>query len=231
MIPKVIHCCWLSKEPKTELAKRCMASWRKFAPDWTIHEWSVDEVRRSAGHDGMPSVPPFFEDALKLRKWAFAADWVRFAALQSEGGVYLDLDVELVAPLEASGEFVAGQWLPSGSVGLEPAVVALEKGSEAARAMVAFYASAPFDVRRTTGEIMGEVLRREGLAVEMLPPEVFCPIGIDGKLRITARTVGIHRYAMSWATPRQRVLQWLSWHGMRWAIDLALRVRRLWRGR
>ena len=92
--------------------------------------------------------------------------------------------------------------------------------------MVDFYAKAPFDVRRTTGELLRDVVRREGLSVNVLPPEVFCPIGVDGVPRCTDRTIGIHRYAMSWASPARKAARWFSWHGMRWLVDAFLGIRR-----
>jgi len=223
---KTIHCCWLGDAPKTDLAKRCMESWQKFAPEWTVREWNIDEVRRASDAGEIAPVPRFFEDAVKARKWAFAADWVRFAVLHAYGGLYFDYDVELLKPVEVGGEFVAGQWMPNGSIGAEPAVLALEKGSEVAKAMVDFYADAPFDVSRTTGVILESLLGRNGLYVEVLDPEVFCPIGIDGTSHATDRTVGVHRYAMSWATKRRKFARWLSWHGMRGVVDGLLSLRR-----
>ena len=32
MIPKIIHYCWFGRGEKPELAKRCIASWRKLCP-------------------------------------------------------------------------------------------------------------------------------------------------------------------------------------------------------
>ena len=227
MIPKIIHCCWIGECPKTGLAEKCRESWRKFASGWTVWEWTLDEVRRASAAGEIAPVPKFFEDAVKAQKWAFAADWVRFAVLHAYGGLYLDYDVELLRRMEDfHGEFVAGQWMPGGGIGAEPAVVALEKGSEVAKSMVDFYADAPFDIGRTAGVILESVLARKGLKMEVLHPEVFCPIGIDGVMRASCRTIGVHRYAMSWATGRRKVARWLSWHGMRRAVDAFLVVRR-----
>jgi len=225
VIPKVIHCCWLGDKPKTRLVKTCQESWRKFAPDWTVREWTMVEIQKASASGRLPQPPKFFYDAVKSRKWAFAADWLRFAALMSEGGIYLDCDVELLKPLTANKEFVAGQWMPNGNVGLEPAVLALEKNSAIARAMVEFYDSASFDANRTTGEIMEEILVRVGLSIEVRPPEVFCPIDINGRCRKTENTVGIHHYAMSWVSGRRKLAQWLSWHGMRPLVDMLLQLR------
>ena len=218
MIPKTIHCCWLGGGEKTALAKRCRESWLKYAPDWKLREWTADDLATL-------NPPPFVQEAMRRGMWAFAADWLRFAALQAEGGVYLDYDVELVRPLAVEGEFVAGQWLPGRKVGMEPAVLALEKGSAVAAAMLEAYRGASFGAVRTVGERLGEALNANGLSVKVLPPEEFCPIDVDGTLRATDATIGVHHYAMAWAGPARRFARWLSWHGMRRVVDALLRLR------
>ena len=40
MIPKVIHYCWFGHGEKPELARKCIASWKKFCPDYEIIEWN-----------------------------------------------------------------------------------------------------------------------------------------------------------------------------------------------
>ena len=44
MIPKIIHYCWFGRGEKPELAKRCIASWKKFCPDFEIREWNEDDM-------------------------------------------------------------------------------------------------------------------------------------------------------------------------------------------
>jgi len=227
MIPKIIHCCWLSGELKSQLALRCRASWRKFAPDYEIREWNLSAISTPS------ALSSFCAEAIRCRKWAFAADWVRFFALEREGGLYLDYDFELVAPIDdlmAGGAFVAGQWMPNGSVGMEPAVLALEKGSPIAAAMLKYYETASFDGKTTVGEILEGLVNSGGLGdagrmLRILPPEIMSPIGIDGRMRRTEKTVGIHWYAMSWASPSRRIAKWLSWHGLRNVIEWALRAK------
>ena len=217
MIPRTIHCCWFGSR-KTKLAEECLASWRRFAPGWEIREWGLGDMLAL-------SPPQFVKDAVAARKWAFAADWLRFKVLCDHGGVYMDCDVELVAPLAVDGEFVAGEWLPDGTIAIGASTIALEQGSAVASAMLARYAEIPFGSDCTVGERLGEVLREAGLPLEVMPPEVFCPIDVEGRLHRTERTVGIHRCAMSWCGCRRRFARWLSWHGMRPLVDLALWAR------
>ena len=39
MIPKVIHYCWFGGKELPKLAKKCIASWEKFCPDYEIVRW------------------------------------------------------------------------------------------------------------------------------------------------------------------------------------------------
>lgn len=42
MIPKKIHYCWLGRGKKPKLAKKCIARWKKYCPDYEIIEWNED---------------------------------------------------------------------------------------------------------------------------------------------------------------------------------------------
>ena len=223
MIPRRIHCFWAGG-PKTGLAKRCLASWRRFAPDWTVHEWTADELRRVAAEPGLGL--RFFEAAVSAGKWAMASDWARMLALWLEGGVYFDFDVELVAPAERlpDCEWIAGEWTVGGSVWMNPGGgIALEKGSTVARRMLAAYDGALFDPEREMmpwiNDMIGEALRSSGgVGVRVLPPEVLNPVRADGRICATGATVGIHHYAMGGASRRRRLARWLSWHGLDWLV-------------
>lgn len=38
-IPQVIHYCWFGGNPLPELAKKCIASWKKHLPGYEIKQW------------------------------------------------------------------------------------------------------------------------------------------------------------------------------------------------
>ena len=82
MIPKVIHCCWLSGEPKPKLSEKCRESWKKFAPGWEIREWNLSNLSILSN---LSNLSNFCLAAVAARKWAFAADWVRMAVLKECG--------------------------------------------------------------------------------------------------------------------------------------------------
>ena len=97
MVPKIIHCFW-AEGPKTKLAEKCLASWRKFAPDWEIREWNLSNLS---------SLSNFYLAAVGLKRWAAASDYVRMWALREHGGVYFDFDVELIRGID---DLTDGEW-------------------------------------------------------------------------------------------------------------------------
>ena len=206
MIAKVIHCCWFSGAAKPALVRRCQESWRRHAVGWTVREWTVAALRRRFG-----SLPAFAEQALAARKWAFASDWARFAVVAAEGGVYLDMDVELLRPIDAlvaDGGFFAlasdeTKWVDPG-LGF-----AAEKGDPACAAIARRYETMAFDpachLSQTCPEIASEVLM-DFPDVRLLPAAAFNPKGTcAGKVRLSEDTYAIHHYAASWFNWKQRL--------------------------
>ena len=85
-IDKTIHSFWFSGEEKPDDYKRCIESWYKHCPDFTIKEWDLNTYTTSND---------FFNGAIKNRKWPFASDYARLDTIYRLGGVYLDMDVEV----------------------------------------------------------------------------------------------------------------------------------------
>lgn len=220
MVPRIIHCFW-AKGPKTKLAEKCLASWRRFAPEWEIREWSLAALPA----DGSA----FVRAASAAGKWAAVSDWARMWALREFGGVYFDLDVELVAPIDdlVDREWVASEWKVGGGTWLNPGGgIALEKGSPVAARMLDLYDRQGYDPETEMMLAINENLKQvadEKLAV--LPPEVFSPIDVNGRLRRTEMTRGIHWYAMSDASGKDRLARWLAWHGLGWMLDALRKVK------
>lgn len=92
MIPKKIHCCWLGGGNFPPKVQHCIESWQRELPDYEIIIW--DENRFD-----IRSVP-WVRRAFRLKKYAFAADYIRHYALYTEGGIYLDTDIEIRKPFD-----------------------------------------------------------------------------------------------------------------------------------
>lgn len=85
MIPKIIHLCWFSNDPFPVEIKICLDSWKRVLPDYEVRRWTYEDAKAIGCR--------FIDEALAARKWAFAADVVRFYAVYKEGGVYMDSDI------------------------------------------------------------------------------------------------------------------------------------------
>lgn len=87
MIPKTIHYCWFSGDKHPSLIKKCINSWKKNLPDYTIKCWDGNSFDFNS--------LDFTREALSVKQYAPASDYVRLYALYTEGGIYLDSDVEV----------------------------------------------------------------------------------------------------------------------------------------
>jgi len=97
-IPKTIHTFWFSGdcgkdgELLPEKYRNCLKSWKRYAPDFEIKIWNSNNFR--------PDNCLYFEQAINNKYWAFAADYARADVLSRFGGVYMDLDVEMLKPID-----------------------------------------------------------------------------------------------------------------------------------
>ena len=211
MIPRKIHYFWFGGR-KTPLALRCIASWRKYAPDWEICEWNESncDVGRSA----------FASAAFAARKWGFVPDPLRMMKICEEGGVYFDTDVELIRPIDdivEEGPFFACECDSPRRIG--PGLgFAAEKGDPVCAAIASRYEKLKFDpachLSQSGPAIATEVLK--GFPDRRcLPSAVFNPKGgCAGDVLISPETRAIHHYAASWFNWRQR-LAYVWWPKMR----------------
>lgn len=87
VIPKIIHYCWFGGAEKSALHIKCIESWKKYLPDYEIKEWNESNF-------DVNSVT-YVKQAYDAKKYAFVSDYVRLYALDSFGGIYFDLDVEV----------------------------------------------------------------------------------------------------------------------------------------
>lgn len=92
-IPRIIHFCWLSGEPYPNNIQKCLDSWKKNLPSYEIKLWSKDTF-------DINSVQ-WVRESFEAKKYAFAADYIRFWALYHYGGIYLDSDIEVLKNYDA----------------------------------------------------------------------------------------------------------------------------------
>lgn len=87
-IEKKIHCFWFSGEKKPLKYQSCIDSWQRVCPDYEIIEWNADS------YDCCKNL--FIKQAYEKKKWAFISDYARLDVIYHYGGIYLDMDVQLL---------------------------------------------------------------------------------------------------------------------------------------
>jgi len=135
MIPKKIHYCWLSGEEIPETLRNYMATWKKFLPEYEFILWDKEKF-------DVYSVR-WVKEAYAEKKYAFAADYIRFYALYNYGGIYLDTDVEVLKtfnPLLQSKSFMGFEYMSIP----EAAVIGAESGVYWIKKCLEYYAGKSF---------------------------------------------------------------------------------------
>lgn len=223
MIPKIIHYCWFGRNPLPKSAVKCIASWRKYLPDYEIKEWNEDNFD--------VNIIPYTREAYEAKKYAFVSDYARFWILYHHGGLYFDTDVEVVRPMDdiidrgpfmgvEKGAHIAvddGTALTKNSCAVAPGLgLGVNPGLGLYRDLLDHYDGLHF-VDKNGIQIPGtivmhttRVLYKQGLptAIEeptevagvwIYPEDYFCPMdSTTGITRMTPRTVSIHHYDCSW---------------------------------
>lgn len=92
MIPKKIHYCWFGGKPIPDKYKRYMESWHKFCPDYEIIEWNESNYDITKCQ--------YMQEAYEKKMWGFVSDYARMDIIYSQGGIYLDTDVQLIKNLD-----------------------------------------------------------------------------------------------------------------------------------
>lgn len=93
MIPKKIHYCWFGGNAKSKLAKKCINSWKKYCPDYEIIEWNESNFDVTQNN--------YLKFCYENKKWAFLSDMARLMIVYSEGGIYFDIDVEMIKNMDS----------------------------------------------------------------------------------------------------------------------------------
>ena len=222
-IPKVIHYFWFGGKELPPMAKKCIASWKKYCPDYEIREWNesnfdVNQI-------------PYTKQAYAAGKYAFVSDYARFLILEQMGGIYMDIDVELVRSLDdilERGAYLGCEEDYEAGILLNPGLgMAAEAHDPYLQEIVDTYQSINFQnedgsqnmttiVRYTT-----DFFKKHGLQEVpgiqkvgnffIYPREYFSPQHYKtGKKTMTPNTHSIHHYIASWYTPYGRFADKMS---------------------
>lgn len=214
MIPKIIHYCWFGRGKMSPLAQKCIKSWKKYLPDYEIKEWNEDNFNLE--------LYPYAKEAYENKKYAFVTDIVRLYALYTEGGIYMDTDVEVLKPLDcflkhtAFSGFEDETFVPTG-------IMASIKGGRWAKENLEYYNNKHFinddgSLNLTTNVyIITNYMLQHGLVqnntfqdfpnlITLYPNDYFCPKSHkDRKTTLTKNSYTIHHFDGSWRKKNKRL--------------------------
>ena len=208
MIPKVIHYVWVGGKPLNELAEKCIASWKKYCPDFEIKRW--DETNFDINQNR------FCKEAYENKKWAFVADYIRLKVLYDEGGIYMDADVEVVKPLDDFLKYPAFSGFENETM-IPTGIIASEKHNNWIKGLLKDYDNRKFILDDGSCDLTTNVVlitentkkQHPNLKlnntfqqfddVVFFTKDVFCPLSYKTrKLKTTDHTYTIHWFAGSW---------------------------------
>lgn len=213
MIPRKIHYCWFGGAPLPAQAEKCIASWRKYCPDWEIIEWNEDNFDLNCNG--------YVRYCYDNKKWAFLSDFVRLTVICQHGGVYFDTDVELLKPLDPLLGYGAFYSFENADMVNTGQGFGAEAGHPTVAAMAAEYEKLCPDEQGNfalaacpalnTRALLALGLRPDGskqtvAGAVILPVDYMNPYDEPtGRLKKTENTLSIHWYSKSWISPGLRL--------------------------
>lgn len=221
MIPKIIHYCWFGQREYSDKVKHCIESWKNVLPEYEIQCWNEQNFD--------VDICDFTREAYQAKKYAFVSDYARLYVLQKYGGIYLDVDVEVIKSFD--------------NILNEKMIIALEESGDVTGAFIAAEAGHPFleEMRSVYHDMkfvlpdgsynmvvnniwMQEKLKKYGyrkqnknqiLANDIIvyPDEYFHAKSIvSGKLRITKNTYCIHHHTLLWVSNKTKIIRFIRMH-------------------
>jgi len=212
LIPKIIHYVWIGDNPKNDLIKQCIESWKYKLPDYEIVEWN------EKNYDLNSNI--FLKKAYSQKKWAFVADYIRLDVLLKYGGIYFDTDVEVIKTFDDllnNDAFIGFE----NSKYLGTSVIAAKPNHRWIAESLKYYSEAQsldkkgnisltpnvVNITDTTVKMYGLKLNNKNQSLNdrliILSSSYFSPISYDedfksSSSKITKETYSIHHYDGSW---------------------------------
>lgn len=206
-IPKVIHYCWFGESELSDLAVKCIESWRSKLPSYKIVKWDENNFDIRCNK--------YVYEAYCEKKWAFISDYVRLYVLYKYGGIYMDTDVEVLKDIscfldnEVFTGFQDERNIPTGIIGAK-------KNNKWIFELLSYYDNRSFYLENrkndltTNVESITKISKKLGFddslqeqifagGVYIYPRDYFCAKSyLSGDITLTENTYCIHHFQGSW---------------------------------
>lgn len=197
-----------------QLALDCIESWHKYMPDWEYKLWNEDNFDVNCNQ--------YVKEAYEARKFAFVTDYVRLHALKTEGGVYMDTDVEVLKAYDDTLMSLPAFTGYEGSKKMPPVTgtMASEANGKWVTEQLAYYDTARFIKEDGTMDLtsntltISRIMKENGFipdgkhqvykGLHVFPVEYFCPRQTTGEILITDNTYCDHHFIGSWTNKNEK---------------------------
>lgn len=198
MIPKIIHYCWLSDDDVPNDLQECMKTWKEKLPDYKFMKWDFSRFDKESS--------VWVSEAFDNKKYAFACDYIRLYALYNYGGIYMDMDIEVLRKFDdlLNSQYMIAKerenlnWIEAGCFGAE-------KGSDFISKCLEYYEGRHFiddnGIMNDTPlpQIMSKIYKDNGFNFDLGDWQMFtCKSYYTGKIVPGRNSYAIHHFAGSW---------------------------------
>lgn len=217
---KKIHYCWFGGKPKPKKIRKCIASWKKYFPDFEIIEWNESNFDINCNE--------YVKNAYNLKKWAYVSDYCRLAMLYKYGGLYFDTDVEVIKRFKDEfflTPFITLEIAEYISIGMGGTIY-VEKDDPFCKSLLDSYEGESTLEKEEGSRFTKTICDRAydyfikyGFVREdkfqslngytLYPTEYFSPLNnLTGKMHKTKNTYSIHYFIGSWFTFGEKLHNW-----------------------
>lgn len=222
-IPNIIHYCWFGEKPLSKIAINNINSWKKFFPNYKIIQWNETNYNINKNS--------YISDAYKFKKYAFVSDYARYDVLYKYGGIYFDVDVQVIRSFNNiinNGAFMGTEYKKPHLV--NPGLgFGATKNNILFRNILDFYDSQKFIndreylINNNIVSYTNTILKKQGYDensllqkisnITIYPPEYFdSGSPFCSYVKITKNVYSIHHYTASWLnesnTQNMKLYKW-----------------------
>ena len=184
MIPKKIHYVRIWDKEMPDLAKKCIASWKKYLPDYELCSWNEKNFDINCNK--------YVKQAYEAKKFAFVWDYIRIWAMYNYWWISMDTDVEVLKNLDKFLDTMGFSWFEDKDL-IPTWIMASEKGNKFIWEILDWYQDKEFDPNNMISNVLiitgiakekywfkwwkwDKLVKLKDDIYEFYPKNYFCPI-------------------------------------------------------
>ena len=205
-IPKIIHYCWLSSDPMPKELQQYMSTWKDKLPGYEFMKWDFKRFPKTQSE--------WVSEAFDMKKYAFACDYIRLYAVYNYGGIYMDMDMEVIKAFDDllnrdyffAVERPKQNYIEAGCFGAKPKNDFLGKCLEHYKDRKFIMENDEFDMTPLP-HIMKDVMQKYQFNYTLLDWQCFTAKSYENGIEMpNENTYTIHHFAGSWKSLEEKAL-------------------------